>query len=472
MARVGGRMRRLTVVIVMAVIATSCGGFGSGPGTSAPAGPSAVRAVSDTGGVPLCDQLVRSSAPAGWYRDAPIYVANEMPVQAVRAWAETKPGFEAIWVDREHLGWITVAFSTDAEARQRELERTFPDVGAVVVPVGWTMAGLEALQRRVIDELGPLFPSSSSGISITKGVVDIGVGVLTQERLDAIDERFAGERVCVSGGDPADAPVAGPQPSGGDGWRLLADEAGVGEVYRTGIATDTESYERLWDQVGLSGDAPTVDFTSQVVIWFGAVFGSSCPNIRLDDVVVDRDRALVYAKIVLVDSPAACTADANPHAYLVAVDRSVLPVGRFAIQLDADGPPSGFPGERTIVDTDLSQAGAVAALGQIGSDPALPELRFLESGGIIEPGIDTVYRFDTRCGVAWLGRLNDVSWHTDSPEAAGGVIPAAWQDAIDDEGFVDASVVLTVTPEPRIAATVNGQSVIYTATAKAVPTCP
>jgi len=464
-------MRRLTVVIVMAVIAASCGGFGLGP-ASVPAGSPDGQVVSDGGGVPRCDQLVRIGAPAGWYRDTPIYVANEMPLETVRAWAETKPGFEAIWVDREHLGWITVAFSADAEARQRELERAFPDVGAVVVPVGWTMAGLEALQRRVIDELGPLFPSFSSGISITEGVVGIGVGVLTPQRIDEVDERFAGERVCISGIDPAAAPVAGPQPSGGEGWRLLADEAGVGDVYRTGIATDTESYARLWDQVGLSGDAPTVDFTGEVVIWFGAVFGSSCPNIRLDDVVVDRDRALVYAKIVLVDPPAACTADANPHAYLVAVDRSMLPVGRFAIQLDADGPPPGAPEERTIVDTDLSRPGAVAAPDQIGSDPALPEPHFLESGGIIEPDIETPYRLDARCGVAWLGRLNDVSWHADSPETAGGAIPAAWQDAVDDTGFIDVAVVLRVAPEPVITAIVNGYAVTYTPTAATTATCP
>lgn len=53
-----------------------------------------------------------------------------MRVGRIRAWAAGKPGFEEIWIDREHLGWVTVAFSVDAEARQAELEETFPDVGA------------------------------------------------------------------------------------------------------------------------------------------------------------------------------------------------------------------------------------------------------------------------------------------------------------------------------------------------------
>src|SRR3989304_7392 len=79
---------------------------GPGPGQS-PAGFS----------IPLCETVERVSAPAGWYRDAPLYVANEQPTEEIRAWAADRPAFEEIWIDRDHLGWITVAFSADAEAR-------------------------------------------------------------------------------------------------------------------------------------------------------------------------------------------------------------------------------------------------------------------------------------------------------------------------------------------------------------------
>ncbi len=108
-----------------------------------------------------------------------------MPADEIRAWATDKPGFEEIWIDRDHLGWISVAFSADSDARQVELEAEFPDVGAVVVDVDWTLAELMELQRRVIEEVGPLFPVSS-GISVTQGAVTIGLGVLHEERVAAI----------------------------------------------------------------------------------------------------------------------------------------------------------------------------------------------------------------------------------------------------------------------------------------------
>ena len=104
--------------------------------------------------------------------------------------------------------------------------------------------------------------------------------------------------------------------------------------------------------------------------------------------MVNRERALVHAEIVLVDSPMACTDDANPHAYLVAVERARLPSGPFAIQLGADDPPAGVPEERTLVDADLSRPGAVAGPGAVHGDPSLPEPFVLEPGSIMEPEIE------------------------------------------------------------------------------------
>ena len=77
-------------------------------------------------------------------------------------------------------------------------------------------------------------------------------------------------------------------------------------------------------------------------MWFGAVYGSTCP-IRLDDVAVvtDHEPALVHAVTVVPGGTGACTADANPHAYVVAIERERLPAGPFAIQL---GPPTRPPG--------------------------------------------------------------------------------------------------------------------------------
>lgn len=419
--------------------------------------------------IPLCESVPRVSAPADWYRDSPIYVANEQPTEAVRAWAAGKPGFEEIWIDRDHLGWITVAFSVDAEARQAELEELFPDAGVVAVEVDWTMEELEEVQQRVHDELGPLFPVSS-GIFVSQGVVGIGLGVLEDEHIAAIEERFGGQPICVEGADPADVPSQGPQPQGGEGWRLLADQRGVGQPYRTGIATDQASYDRLWTDIGLSGAPPPVDFESDVVIWFGAVYGGTCP-IQLNDVVIDEQRALVHADIVLVGSPMACTDDANPHAYLVAVERGRLPSAPFAIQLGADDPPAAAPEERTLVDVDLSRPGSVAGPGDVHGDPSLPEPYVLESGSVIEPGYPAPYRMFVHCGIEWLGILNDVAWRADPNEGNLKGVPPPWEAIVDADLTLELSVVLETDPEPVIEATANGHTVTYRPTTEEPPGC-
>lgn len=460
-------MRRLAVMSAIALLATACRADGGASG--APLGSPDETSQTRRAGVPRCEEIDRIGAPAERYRDSPIYVANEQPTEAILAWASGQPGFEELWIDRDHLGWITVAFSTDADARQADLERLFPDVGVVAVEVEWSLAELEQLQRRISDELGPTF-GPSSWISVQQGVVGIGVGVLTDERLAAINEGFGDQPICVEGTDPADAPAAGPQVPEGDGWRLLADEQGVGQPYRTGIASDPASYRQLWAVVGLPGDPPAVDFESEVVIWFGAVYGSSCPDLRLDDVVVDRDRELVYAEIVMVDPPSACTADANPRAYVVAVNRSKLPSGPFAIQLGADDPPAGASEERTLVDTDLSQPGSVAGPGEVHGDPSLPEPFVNESGAIVEPGFPAPYRLSVHCGIEWLGYVNDIAWRTDVPGDAVDFVPPEWQSAVRGES-IDLSILLSTDPEPVIEATANGHTIVYRATAEDPPGC-
>ncbi len=364
-----------SALMLMVLLLTACGGTDR-LGESSSDGPTdddrAPEAAADADDVVRCADVEKIAAPEGRYRDEPVYTGNEMPADAVEQWAHKQSGFEQLWIDRDRDGWITVAFSEDAGARQDDLERRFPDDGVVAVGVDWTMDELEDVQARVMDELSGRFEVSSY-IDVTKGVVGVGVGVLKEERVAAVAE-FADQPICVDGQEPEDAPAEGPQPRGGDGWRLLADEQDTGAVYETGVATDEDQYARLWDDtIGLSDTRAGVDFEEEVVVWFGAVYGSSCPELRLDDVIVDRERDLVYADVVLVDPPSACTEDANSHAYVVALDRDRLPEGPFAIQLDADDPPGGAPGERTLIDADLSEPGATASDAEIGDDPQLFE---------------------------------------------------------------------------------------------------
>ena len=361
---------------------------------------------------------------------------------------------------------MVLAFSEEADALQADLERELPDVGAVVVGVDWSYRSLRQLQRRVAREFRDAFPLSV-GVDIMRGLVDVSPGVLYPERVAAITERFAGERICIEGQDPASVPQPGPQPRSGDGWRLLR-HGKVGAPYRTGIATDPASLETLWRTAQMRKDPPPVDFEREVVIWFGAVYGGSCPGIRLDDVVVDPERAVVHALIVLPDPPPACTDDANGHAYLVAVDRDRLPGPPFAIQLDADGPPRGAPEEVTIVAADLRVPGSIAEPGEVHSAPPVDDRYVLRSGMIMESAFPSLYLFDTRCGIEWLGELNDVWWSTEVPPEEPGYVPAEWQPGIDVDGNLKVSIIMRLGDdrlvsdgEPRIEATLNGRTLIY-----------
>jgi hypothetical protein len=421
---------------------------------------------------PACVDVPGIKAPPEWYRDQPVYVGNEQPTSAVKAWAKDRPGYQEIWGDREHFGWITVAFVGDVAARQAELEAEFPDVGVVAVEVPTSLEELNALHRRagrLLTDAG--VPYGGSGTYVGNWVVGLDVNA-ADERLDSALAPVAGDRICLN---DTGAPVAeGPQRQAGDGWRLLG-EGLVGETYRTGIATDEEQYAELWERAGPESPTPAVDFATEVVVWFGAVYGSSCP-IRLDDVAVDtgREVPLLHAVTVVPGGTGACTADGNPHAYVVAVERDRLPAGAFAIQLGPDDPPPGAPEERTLVDADLTVPGAVAGAEDIGPDDALiaasqhaqPE----ESGGFIEPGFPHPFRMDTRCGIGVFGELNGVWWATGTATVA---IPPEWIDLVDPGSeTIVVEVLMTPGPDPTVKATAGGHSVKYEPVAvDTVPSC-
>jgi hypothetical protein len=407
-------------------------------------------------GLDWCEALDFPRAPDDAYRDEPVYVGNEQPTDAVKAWAATKPGYQGLWIDRERHGWISVGFTEGAEARQEELREEFPDVGVVAVQARSSSAERDAARRRVEPVLRRFAIAEPIIETPEKGLLVVGLGVLREEALAAL-EPFADEPLCFEGLLADEVVPDGPQPDGGEGWRLLGTADEVGEPYRTGIATTEAQFERLWEQSGLPGARPAVDFGPDVVIWFGAVHGSGC-DVRLDDVVVDRAAALVHGAIVLPGAPRDCPDDAIARSFVVTVARSRLPGGPFAIQLDAEDPPGGVPEERTLVDADLRAPGSVATDDEIGPDPELiddsEEPTVLTSGEIVEPGFASRYEMDVRCGIARLGDLNGIVWQT-----AGDEVPPQWAGSVEDDRLVVD--VLVEEETATLAATANGHTVTY-----------
>jgi hypothetical protein len=251
--------------------------------------------------------------------------------------------YGGLWIDNALGGVVTMAFTDSLEAHRAALP------GVNLVQVEYSHEELEALQPRV----GSLMPdvAYASGLDVQRNVVTIELYVFDQASVDAVAAAFAGEPVCVRGNDPALLVPEGPQPQGGAGWRLLADQPLVGAAWATGLEVDQAGYEQLWAGLALDGEAPAVDFATEIVVHFGPAVSGSCSEIRLDDVLVDRARSLLTADIVLPGKAGlgACTSDARPYTYLVAVQRDALPPVPFTIRL-SDETDCGQCGETVVTD--------------------------------------------------------------------------------------------------------------------------
>ena len=452
------------VLAVASVLGASCGD-GSEPLASTADGDELPF------GLARCpDDRAYAAADESLYRDEPVYVSNEMPTEAVQAWAMSQPGFEDIWIDRDHNGWISVGFSDRAEDRQTELEQEFPGVGVVAVPLDWTASELEALRAEAFGAMEAAgFPVGGSH-SVPAGLVQVWAGELDEEHLAPLAD-LAGPRLCVEGVDPEDVIRDGPQPTEGEGWRLLgAEHSGV--TYRTGVATTQEQYDALWALSGVGGDPPPVDFDREIVIWFGAVYGSGC-EVRLDGVSVDPDQRLVHADLVVPGVHQGCNDDANPAAYVVALERDRLPEGGFAVQLGPDDPPGGVPEERTLVDVDLRSPGSTARDDEIHLDEELigqPDRYVVGPGGVIEIGYPAYYELDLSCDFSVFGPINGVVWEAETDGIAADP-PDAWVAAADDAGVLDVELLMETDPA-RLSLTANDHTEHYAPSSGATSTCP
>lgn len=274
----------------------------------------------------------------------------ESMAESVRALLKPRRDFTDAWpesaVERVH-----VSTTGDVAALQAELDIRFGTARTSVVSAPLNRVGFEQLADRVADYRDPSGgPLLGSGWTVV-GRVAVTFSILDPVLVAAFAESFPADlnAVCVAGTDPADVVPDGPQPERGEGWRLLADEVS-GDPYATGFAADPPLYEALWFKIGLEEAPPVVDFDHELVVWFGAAIGSSCNDIRLDDVVFDPHEATLSPRIVLPGGGRACTADlAGGHAYVVALERSRLP-SKFTITLGRDMPDACCSAARTTVD--------------------------------------------------------------------------------------------------------------------------
>jgi len=169
------------------------------------------------------------------------------------------------------------------------------------------------------------------------------------------DQQFSVGEIHGDGPDPVlEAPLADPlwtpppgvQPAAGAGWRLLAS-ATMNQLAVT-VASETvddalnvEEYRRLWLSMA-SGEPPAVDFATEFVVRFVPPVSSTCPWIAFTGIGTSIDEGVLYGIyehlpadlfIETVPDNFGCTTDASPHAFLVAVDRSLAPADELRLRL-------------------------------------------------------------------------------------------------------------------------------------------
>jgi hypothetical protein len=257
--------------------------------------------------------------------------------------------FAGVWLD-QRFNAVRIAFARDwQQHRDAVAELESHGVLVSVVKASHNLDELDEIQRQLADEDLGLIPFTSF-VDLQNNRVQLELGVVDAETLAALGEHFPADALCVEGPSPDEIVPEGPQPQSGQGWRLLADEPGVGTVWDTSAAFDQAGYEALWRTLGLDGELPAVDFADEIVLHFGPAVSSSCPNIRLDGLLIEGD--LVLPDIVQPGvQPPACTADANPHTYLVAVERPALPPVPFRVQLEPEPCPGCAGTDVTVVES-------------------------------------------------------------------------------------------------------------------------
>jgi hypothetical protein len=397
-----------------------------------------------------CEDIDTPYAPEDWYSDTPIYVGNEMPIEHVQAFARDLEGFRDIWIDRAHHGWIGVGFDdADVEAHQAALEEAFPGVGVVAVEMPYTADELADISADIESRLPDGF--EVSGFDDLRGYVQVFVGPLTTENIAAATEAIGSAPACIAGFDPATVPAPGPQPAGGDGWAYLGEADTMLDSEYPRIITDVEGLNATWEELGIGGPPPVVDFDRQLALYLVTGHSGSCPETRLDDMVVDGN--LLYAVIpstTPMTEGLACTADWVPRTYLVAIDRDRLPAPPFQIAAEKEY------GARVEVTTDLQVPGSSPAQGEVNPAEIVPEREVTALPYWIETEFPWPLIVDPACGVDYLGVINDVHWH----RAEGAGVPEEWKEATVD-GLLDLELLMTPGPEPTLTVSAGGVEILY-----------
>lgn len=294
--------------MTLALLLAACGGAprGSTPPVSVALGTSAEASIPD------------------W--DGP------MGLEGLQAYAARHADtFVGLYLDPPGGNSVTILFTEDLEQHAAAVQAIHP--ATRVLQVEHTEAELTALLASLDFEAmtGQGIDMVAASVDVIDNVVELEVksnDPTAELRLEAAHAGLL---------DVTVHPVPGPwaHTETGDGWRLLtAGQAAGDEAFTVRAATDQSELRELWDALAIGGDLPAADLDEEVVVSFAHGIGSSCSELRLDDVVV-RD-GVVFSVTSDPLAPRGCTADlVGAVVFVVAVERAALPAAGFTLQLAA-----------------------------------------------------------------------------------------------------------------------------------------
>ena len=124
----------------------------------------------------------------------------------------------------------------------------------------------------------------------------------------------------------------------GSGWRLLAaaprqspEVMSSMETSWAGLITQPEDLPFLWSALGVEA-ASEPDFDREVVLWVVGIGSGSCP-LHFDGLQFSGDRIVAQATKGFW---MACSADAVPYTFVLAVERHALPERPFTLRVASE----------------------------------------------------------------------------------------------------------------------------------------
>jgi hypothetical protein len=151
-------------------------------------------------------------------------------------------------------------------------------------------------------------------------------------------------------------PLPGPwsNNTSGEGWRLLsAVEAGAlgAWPFKVDAAVSSGELLNVWNELSPGTNPPYVDFATEIVAFFGEAHGSSCPDVRFDNVVIDNVGRVVYDEVSNPLGNIPCTLDlSGAHVFAVALMRAALPASPFTLRLHEQRIGDGSQPDQMTVD--------------------------------------------------------------------------------------------------------------------------